>query len=107
MSLSDWFGPEKSTAAWAAKLFKGLSKEDWNYAMDNQQELFKEMLRWRQGTPSAVLQGVEDGSIDSLSRLCTAILVSEAIQVNPNDIPQMEKKMKGMLLKKGIPNDLC
>lgn len=99
--------PVKSTAAWGAMAFKKFSKNNWQFAEDNKIEIFTAMIQHRQGTPHAVLLDISRGDIDSLSDLCTSIVLSEAISVNSNDIPDIQYKIRTALLSKGIPENLA
>jgi hypothetical protein len=107
MGITDWFSPERSTAAWAAKLFREICKGDWSYARENRRAIFEEMIRRRPGTPSTVMLGVTEGYVEHLSALCTVILANEAIQVDPDNLPLIEQRLRDRLLAKGIPADLC
>ena len=107
MGILDWFSPERSTAAWAARLFKGICNEDWSFARENKRAIFEEMIQRRPGTPSPVMQGIREGYIERLSTLCTVILANEAIQVDPDDLPLIEQRLRDRLLRQGIPADLC
>ena len=107
MAFLDMFGAERSTIWWGAKLFKTISRGDWDFARENKLSIFRQMAASRRGTPSVVFDRIEDGSLRGLGDLCTLILLSEALRVNPSDIPDITYRVKKGLEKKGIPYDLC
>ena len=69
-------------------------------------EIFISMIEYRPGTPQEVMLGIQDGSLNSLGELCTAILLSEAISVDPTDIMVINNQINNILIQKGIPEDL-
>lgn len=97
--------PLKSTANWGAKCMKIAVKDDWENAHGRQREVFLSMLHYRPGTPPVVKHGVETGQINTLTELCASILLSEAVSVNPDDIPQIFSDIRNVLVSKGIPAD--
>lgn len=107
MGLFDFLSsdPLKSTANWGAKCIKIAANGDWENARARKKEIFLSMLHYRPGTPSVVQRGVEIGQISTLTDLCASILLSEAVSVNPNDIPQILSDIRQALLSKGIPDD--
>ena len=107
MSITDWLSPEKSTAAWGAKVFKGVSGSDWDFARREKEDLFEQVIKARPGTPPEVLAELQIGRIQSLSDLCTMVLAYEAKQINPYDIPNIKGRVRGRLIQKGIPEDLA
>ena len=107
MGITDWLSPEKSTAAWGAKVFKGVCGSDWDFARREKEELFEQVIKSRPGTPRAVLAELELGRIQSLSDLCTMVLAYEAKQINPYDIPNIKARVRSILIQKGIPADLA
>lgn len=80
-------------------------KKDWENARLNKKNIFLTMANSRMGTKDTVIQGIQNEDINSLSELCVAMLVSEAVSINPSDIPHMQRKVQQYLLKSGIPEE--
>lgn len=97
--------PIKSTAAWAELALKNATSGDLDLARRDMKSVLNAMVSGRAGTPSFVIRGIADEEICSLSQLCVAILASEATSLNPNDIPDLQRKSQQQLLKYGVPEE--
>ena len=99
MGFFDFLDPVKSTGNWVAASAKRITKEDWVKARNNISPLLSQMVRMRPGTPQAVEAAIYKNEIDSLSKLGVAILVAEAVSINPADISEIQSKISTILKK--------
>ena len=106
MGLFGFLDPVQSTGNWVASTAKKITRGDWGRARNDISPLLAQMVRTRPGTPESVEAAIYRDEVDSLSKLGTAILISEANGVNPSDIPDIQLKIANILREKGIPQDL-
>ncbi|MBV5347833.1 hypothetical protein [Lamprocystis purpurea] len=106
MGLFDFLDPVQSTGNWVASTAKKITRGDWGKARNDISPLLVQMVRTRPGTPASVEAEIYKNEVDSLSKLGTALLISEARSVNPSDIPGIQSKISNILKEKGIPQDL-
>ena len=106
MGFFGFLDPVKSTGNWVASMAKKITRGDWERARNDISPLLAQIVRTRPGTPESVEAAIYKDEVDSLSKLGTAILISEASSINPSDIPGIQSKISNILKEKGIPHDL-
>ena len=104
-------GPLEATAKWGADCIFVAAKSDWEQDWDkvrnDRRNIFLSMVNFRPGTDVRVKNAIQNGDLTTLTEVCAAVLLSEAISVNPNDVPEIHTKIRKLLLSKGIPEDIA